>query len=182
LHEILNAIPHDVKTLIDVGCGKGIVGALVRIYRNANRLVGIDIWADYLEFCKRFNFYDELYQIDLRKMPLPFGDKEFEVATCIEVIEHLPKLEGERLLDELERIAKNVIVSTPSRKFLNENQTEENPFQQHQSFWAINDFKKRGYKVRGAGYLKAVNLQADLRILTSRIPTLFSFLIAKKET
>ncbi|KPV63929.1 MAG: hypothetical protein AOA66_0507 [Candidatus Bathyarchaeota archaeon BA2] len=56
LHEILKAIPHNVKTLIDVGCGRGIVGALVRVYRNADRLVGIDIRTDYLDFVRNTIF------------------------------------------------------------------------------------------------------------------------------
>jgi len=34
LHELLEEIPKDMESLIDVGCGRGIVGAMTRIYRN----------------------------------------------------------------------------------------------------------------------------------------------------
>jgi len=178
LHELLNVIPKDIKTLVDVGCGKGIVGALVRIYRKANRLVGIDIRQDYLDFCKKHNFYDEIYKVDLRRLPLPFRTKEFELVACVEVIEHLTKTEGNKLLGELERIAENVIISTPS--YWHPNIKSENPFRWHRSLWKIEDFKKRGYKVRGAGRLKAFNVPIHSRILTSRRPNLFQVLIAKK--
>jgi len=106
LHNILNAIPIDVGSLIDVGCGKGIFGALCRIYRNPNRLVGIDVFKEYLDFCRKMKFQDDLYEHDLRQNSLRFNDKEFNVATCIEVTEHLPKNRGINLLNELERIAR----------------------------------------------------------------------------
>jgi len=150
LHEILSRIPVDVKSLIDVGCGRGIIGALNRIYRSPKRLVGIDAFKEYLDFCLEMNFYDELYERDLRQTPLPFNDKEFDVATCIEVIEHLPKSKGVSLLHELERIAKIVIITTPNVSF-SQDPYDNNPFQRHLSRWSVKDFTKRGYKVRGVG-------------------------------
>jgi len=150
LHEILNLIPIDVVSLIDLGCGRGVIGALVRIYRAPKRIVGIDVFKEYLDFCREMSFYDELYEYDLRKAPLPFEDKEFDVATCIEVIEHLPKKAGERLLEELERIANKVIVTTPN-VFFPQDAYDRNPFQRHISKWSTHDFTKRGYKVKGIG-------------------------------
>jgi len=150
LHEILNNIPIHVESLIDVGCGRGIIGALVRIYRNAKRLVGIEIFKKNLDFCRQMNFYDELYEYDLKQIPLPFNNKEFEAATCIEVIEHLPKNKGINLLNELERIAKMIIITTPNVPF-SQRDYDNNPFQRHLSSWSVKDFIKRGYKVKGVG-------------------------------
>ncbi len=118
LYDILKLIPINVKSLIDIGCGRGIIGAIVRIYREPTRLVGIDIFRPYLDFCHKMNVYDELYERDLRKTHLPFDEKEFDVAACIEVIEHIPKENGLKLLKELERIAKTVIVSAPKVFFV----------------------------------------------------------------
>ena len=50
LHELLEEIPKGVESLIDVGCGRGIVGAMTRIYRTPKRLVGVDIFQDYIDF------------------------------------------------------------------------------------------------------------------------------------
>ena len=94
LHKLLEEIPKDVESLIDVGCGRGIVGAMTRICRTPERLVGVDIFQDYIDFCKKFSIYDELHRLDLRKTLLPFRNSEFSVATCIETIEHLPKKAG----------------------------------------------------------------------------------------
>jgi len=168
LPDILRLIPVDVKSLIDVGCGRGIIGALVRIYRDPKRLVGIDIFKPYLDFCRKMNFYDELYERNLMETPLPFDGKEFDVATCIEVIEHIPKENGLRLLEELERIAKIVIVSAPNIYFP-QKAYDNNIFQRHVSEWCVKDFRKRGYNVLGVG---------DFVVFGRRIPYL-SFLFSK---
>ena len=134
LHELLEEIPKNVESLIDIGCGRGIVGAMTRIYRTPKRLVGVDIFQEYVDFCKKYTIYDELHCLDIRKIPLPFKDQEFCVATCIETIEHLPKKQGEQLLEELQRIADTVIVSTPSSFFKQpKSHTEHNPHQEHVS-------------------------------------------------
>lgn len=180
LHELLEEIPKDVDSLIDVGCGRGIVGAMTCIYRTPRRLVGVDIFQNYIDFCKKYSIYDELHCLDLRQTPLPFRDNEFSVATCIETIEHLPKKHGEKLLDELYRIADTVIVSTPAVFFRQpKNHVGRNPFQEHVSKWTVEDFKKRGYEVRGVGELALHTLAIPTRKLSCRFPRLHQFLLAK---
>jgi len=182
LHELLEAVPEDVESLIDVGCGRGIVGALTRIYRNPTRLVGVDIFPPYIEFCKKFNLYDEIHLMDLRQIPLPFKNHEFDVATCIEVIEHLHKEYGEKLLDELQRIADTIIVSTPSHYFEQpKHHVDRNPFQAHVSSWSVSDFRKRGYEVRGVGNITIHGFAIPTRKLTWRFPRLYQFLLAKRK-
>ena len=181
LNNLMDLVPADVESLVDGGCGRGIVGALMRIYRNASRTVGLDVWQPYINFCKHYKLYDELYVIELGKDPLPFGNKEFEVATCVETIEHLPRNEGKELLTELERIAETVIVSTPSHFFRND-AFDENPYERHLSRWTVTDFRERRYNVVGVGeYSFPVrSLPLPVQKLSSRIPQLFRFLLAKK--
>ena len=182
LHELLEEIPKDVESLIDVGCGRGIVGAITRIYRTPKRLVGIDIFQDYIDFCKKYSIYDEVLRLDLRSAQLPFNDREFSVATCIETIEHLPRQQGEKLLNELHRIADLVIVSTPSAFFRQpKSHVKSNPFQAHVSKWTVEDFRKRGYDVKGVGELTAHKLAIPTRKLTCRFPRLHQFLLAKSK-
>ena len=186
LSEILKLIPINVKSLIDIGCGRGIIGAIVRIYRELNRLVGIDIFKPYLDFCHKINVYDELYELDLRKIPLPFDEKEFDVAACIEVIEHVPKENGLKLLKELERIAKIVIVSAPN-VFFYQKAYDNNPFQKHVSEWRVKDFTKQGYKVLGVGnFIVFGRYNPYLSTLLSKfsymMPTFSDTLLAYKTT
>jgi SAM-dependent methyltransferase len=150
---ILGAIPEDARTLLDVGCGPGLIGAMCRIYRNMERQVGLDGHRPALDVCRRHSFYDECIETRLEGRPLPFADGEFDVATCIEVVEHLPTGDGLALLGELERVARHVVVSTPNG-FLKQDELEENPLQRHRSGWTPAQFRRRGYRVYGVGGMK----------------------------
>lgn len=144
LADLLKLIPNNVNSLLDVGCGRGIVGALMRIYRNPKRLVAVDAFQPVLAFCLQHKLYDEYVTANLARLPLPFSNGEFDVATCVEVIEHLPKKAGVKLLDELERVANKVIVTTPEF-FFHQSCFDENHFQAHLSVWTVNDFAEKGY-------------------------------------
>ena len=147
---ILAALPVDTPSLLDVGCGTGIIGALCRVYRDVDRLVGIDAHGPSLALCRRHAFYDLCVEASLDAGPLPFANREFAVATAVEVIEHLTKSAGLALLAELERVADLVIVTTPCG-FMPQGELMSNPLQRHQSGWTPADFTRRGYTVRGVG-------------------------------
>jgi ubiquinone/menaquinone biosynthesis C-methylase UbiE len=182
---ILGVIPKEMCSLVDIGCGRGIIGALCRIYREPTRLVGVDVYAPYLEFCKKYKFYDEYVQWDIEKLPLPFKENEFEVATCIEVIEHLPKNSGEELLNELERIARRVIITTPT-SFFEQAEYDQNTHQRHISLWRVGDFRKRNYKIYGVGKLIVRGrtlrcISTALESITRYIPSLSSLQLCIKD-
>lgn len=187
LHLILAQIPKTTESLVDVGCGRGIIGALCRIYREPKRLVGIDVYEPYLEFCRQYKLYDEVIGwnlIDLRSEYLPFEEKEFDVATCVEVIEHLPRDVGIKLLDELERVARRVVVTTPNCYFEQE-AYDKNPYQRHVSSWSVSDFKKRGFTVMGWG-MKILGrriryLSQGAGEMTRYLPNIALFLICTKD-
>ena len=146
----LHLVPLEVKNVLDIGCGRGIVGALIRIYREPDKIVGVDAFEPYISFCRKTGQYTELLNLDVRTASLPFSNDEFDLGTALEVIEHMPRADGARLLDELERVSKLVVVSTPNR-FFRQGSYDENPFQQHRARWTVNDFVQRGYSVYGAG-------------------------------
>jgi hypothetical protein len=117
------------------------------------RTVGMGAYDPYLEGVRARRLYDEVVKWRLEEAPLPFRDRESEVVTCIEVIEHLPRDAGERLLDELERIAGRVVISTPNW-FFDQEKLDGNPLQAHRSLWRERDFTARGYAVTGVGGMK----------------------------
>ena len=99
------------RSVLDVGCGEGVL-----THRWAQRLegrvVGIDLDDPHLraEWATR-----RAPNLEFRAMPaedLPFGDGEFDLATAIEVLEHVPA--PERTLAEMARVAaRHLIVSVP---------------------------------------------------------------------
>ena len=143
----LAELPLYARSILDVGCGRGFVGCIARIYRDPERLVGIDAFGEYLDFCRSLNVYSELRKLDLRQTPLPFLNKAFDAVVALEVIEHLDMESGLALLQEMERIGGRVIISTPAQ-FVTQGAYDNNPQQQHRSLWSLEDFRKRGYNTR----------------------------------
>lgn len=136
-------------TIADLGCGKGVNGFLIRIsrYLQGAKIIGVEINEDYIKFCNKYNIYDEIIK---RKLPtLSFKTKSVELVLCTEVIEHLNKKSGIKLLGEIDRICTGrSIVTTPNIFF---ETMPGDPDDKHLSLWTINDFRSRGYRVYGLG-------------------------------
>jgi 2-polyprenyl-3-methyl-5-hydroxy-6-metoxy-1,4-benzoquinol methylase len=135
--------------VVDLGCGKGINGFLIRAsrYLHDAKVIGLEINEDYINFCKQHNIYNEIIK---KKLPiLPFKNKTIELIICTEVIEHLTRKDGTKLLDEIDRTCNGrAIVSTPNIFFETMPGDSDD---RHLSLWTVEDFKSRGYKVYGLG-------------------------------
>ncbi len=130
----------DIKTLLDVGCGMGYLKVFGEHYS-----IGVDIHRESLEISSKTGRYKGLIQCDVRR--IPFANKSFDGVICSEVIEHLPKEDGDVLIDSIENIARKlVIITTPWGADLLERYSF-NPYMQHISGWLPQEFKKRGYKI-----------------------------------
>ena len=100
------------ESLLDVGCGEGV---LTQRWANAlapRRVVGIDLDDPLLaaEWARRSA--PNLTYIAQRAERLPFADGEFDVATAIEVLEHVP--DPAHTVAEMARCAaRHVLISVP---------------------------------------------------------------------
>jgi 2-polyprenyl-3-methyl-5-hydroxy-6-metoxy-1,4-benzoquinol methylase len=100
------------QSLLDVGCGEGVLVHRWALSMPQARLVGIDLeeqsiqagWAEH-----------QAPNLDYRTMPaedLPFAEDEFELASAIEVLEHVP--DPEHTVAEMARCAsRHLLVSVP---------------------------------------------------------------------
>ncbi len=134
--------------VLDIGCGYGATGLYIRTrtYKNGwCHLVGIDPFQEYVSLQRRMNIYDEVYQ-DYGEN-LEFLDKEFDIAIAQHTIEHCTKEIGFKLLDNMERMAKRVIICTPNG-YTESGPLDNNQDNHHRSGWHSEDFKKRGYHTR----------------------------------
>lgn len=79
---------------------------------------------------------------------LPFRDGAFDGAIALDVLEHLEKEDGLRLIGEMERVSRiRCVIFTPNG-FLPQS-AEGVPTQVHRSGWTVGDLMDRGYRVRG---------------------------------
>lgn len=144
----LNRVPVTVSSVLDLGAGRGVVGALMQVYREPSSLHGVEIHKPYAEFASRF--YTSVTVGDALDALSTFPSDSFEIVTCFEMIEHLPKERGYKLLREMERVGQIVFLSTPA-KFFPQEEYDDNVHQRHLSLWTAREFRKHGYRVRGFG-------------------------------
>ncbi len=109
-------IPEDVRSVADIGCGNGLF--LNHLATTApgrfSRLCGVDRSRSALE-----HVGTEKLQCSIER--LPFFDGEFDMATCLEVLEHLPVSIYGTALSEVARISrKYVFISVPNDQDLEE--------------------------------------------------------------
>ena len=99
-------------SILDVGCGEGVLTEQWADELGGGRIVGIDLDDPKLkaEWAKRRRPNLE-YRVE-DATHLSFGDDEFDMATAIEVLEHVP--EPERTVAEMARVAGRwLLVSVP---------------------------------------------------------------------
>ncbi|MCL2768696.1 MAG: class I SAM-dependent methyltransferase [Solirubrobacterales bacterium] len=97
---------------LDVGCGEGVVVHRWARQRPSTRFVGIDLEEDSIQAGWDRHRAPNLEYRTMAAEALPFADGEFELASAIEVLEHLPH--PERALAEMARCARgHLLVSVP---------------------------------------------------------------------
>lgn len=111
LDELLaRADPH---SLLDVGCGEGVlVHRWAQRLGESTRVLGIDLEEDSIQAGWAQRTAPNLEYRVMGAESLPFARDEFDLATAIEVLEHVP--DPERTLSEMARCAqRHLLVSVP---------------------------------------------------------------------
>ena len=100
------------RSLLDVGCGEGVLTEQWAESLGSARVVGIDLDDDKLRAEWETRRRPNLEFRAEEATRLPFADGEFDVATAIEVLEHVP--DPEATVAEMARVAERwVLVSVP---------------------------------------------------------------------
>lgn len=145
------------QSVLDVGKGFGKYGMLLHEYvgldisrriepsrslKEQSRLnidaveVDADLLMPHLE-----HFYRHVYRGDVAAIQeeLP----RYDLVLMVDVIEHIPKATGERLLRYWLERNEPVLVSTPVAFF--EQHLFQSPHEEHVSHWAASDFRRLGH-------------------------------------
>ncbi|MBI5311220.1 MAG: methyltransferase domain-containing protein, partial [Actinobacteria bacterium] len=99
-------------SILDVGCGEGVLTHKWAERLGDGRIVGIDLDEPELKAAWEHRQRDNLEYRTVEATTLPFADNEFEMTAAIEVLEHVP--EPASTIAEMARVASRyVLVSVP---------------------------------------------------------------------
>jgi len=101
------------KHILDLGCGAGEFSAILR--QQGGVPVCLDINFNNIQRLKALGLPAFIHNLN---QGLPFSNESFDLAVCLEVIEHIPQ--AEFLLSEIYRVLKkggNLVLSTPNAAY-----------------------------------------------------------------
>lgn len=105
LGPLLDQIDLDhITTVLEIGCGAGIVAATLREKYNMN-VTGTDVDPEQIEIAKKYHQENEslrFFEADATR--LPFGDQEFDVVLSLQVLHHIG--DWQAVLGEVNRVLK----------------------------------------------------------------------------
>lgn len=125
------------KKILDIGIGAGKYGVLAKEYIGPTQLDGIEAHADYINDLHRY-VYDTLYIQNT--MSFPFHEKIYDLYLMIDIIEHLEKEDGKKLLN---MIPGDIIVSTPKEFYQDDCQ---DIWEKHKSLWSEEDLSEYNHE------------------------------------
>ena len=130
--------------VLDVGCGN----ASPMRFIVKTHLTGLDGYAPALEEARRQGTHNEYYLGNVTQLGRLFTPRKFDACIALDVIEHLHKDDGWRMLEDMERLAiRRVVIFTPNG-FVPQ-KSKDGDLQEHLSGWTADEMRARGYRVLG---------------------------------
>jgi predicted TPR repeat methyltransferase len=101
----------EAESVLDVGCGTGLVGRALRARGFAGQILGLDLSQASLEIARQCGAYDSLERGDLQQR-LVLGDDSVDAVVCVGVMTYLPDVEA--VWREFARVARpgGIVVAT----------------------------------------------------------------------
>jgi len=135
------------ESLLDVGCGAD--SPVQYLQHRVAHLVGVDGFQRSIDASREKRIHDDYRCIDILHIGRTFARDSFDCVLASDVIEHLNKDDGYRLVEQMESIArKKSIIFTPNG-FLAQGEHSDNPLQRHRSGWTVAEMRQLGYNVIG---------------------------------
>ncbi len=151
-------------SLLDVGCGEGVVTERFAERLGEGRVVGVDPGGDQLRAEWERHERPNVEYLAASADALPFADGEFEAAGAIEVLEHVP--EPSVALREMARVARggHLLLSVPREPLWRALNLARG------AYWGslgntpghVNHFSRRGFTRLAAEHGEVVELRSPL--------------------
>jgi SAM-dependent methyltransferase len=147
------------KSILDVGCGLGLYGVLCRIHLDLyydvefyKKLEGAIRWQtqiDGIEGCKNYLpfipcwAYDHVYAGDAKNILPTLPDNHYDLVLILAMIEHLTEDQGIKLIGQLKRVGRAIILSVP--KHWQAQRIPGYPLETHRSHWTEQALRDAGF-------------------------------------
>ena len=170
---MLNKIPLDTRSVLDVGAGKGIFGFILRNTRDLTTLDAVE------PFEHGLGHYDNVWKQTWQEWFENNREKKYDIVVAFEMIEHLTREDAMNFLKQVKCISKKAIIVTPI-KFERQEEYEQNVYQTHRSLMTAEDFRLNGFNVEILGTLNKFRTLS--RIVYNRKLRSFMKMVGVKET
>ena len=130
-------------SVLDLGCG---YNSLIQIC-DVPFSIGVELFEPYVEESRKKGIHHQCIKADIRK--IEFNPKTFDAIIFLEVLEHLTKEEGYRLIKNAEKWARKKIILTTPNGYLNQDVYDNNHLQEHKTGWQVEELKNLGFKIYG---------------------------------
>jgi SAM-dependent methyltransferase len=135
-------------TVLDLGCGKNSPLQHLKVIFS----VGVDSFYPYLEESRQKLIHNAYIYADIKS--IEFMPKSFDVVIALDVLEHLDRTNGYKLIQKMELLARKKIILFCPNGYVNQDEYDCNPGQKHLSAWNTDDLRKLGFKVNGINGFK----------------------------
>lgn len=135
------------KSVFDIGVGYGNIGNYTKKILPNCKIYGVEIFAPYLNYKNGipFSVYDSIILGDI----IDLSDKLWKVdlISAFDVIEHLERQDGIKVIKQLQRVAKKgVIVTVPIIDYP-QGEVFGNIHETHLTQWKVKEMEKIGGKI-----------------------------------
>jgi SAM-dependent methyltransferase len=150
------------NSVLDVGCGS----APTLRQLGVAHCVGLEGYQPAVEEARRRNTQDEIIHGNAGDLTRLFQPRQFDACIAMDVIEHLPKEAGLKLMRDMELIAKKKVVFFTPSGFLPQSHSANDDLEEHLSGWEAEEMSRHGYRV--FGMLGPKNLRGEYHALKRR--------------
>ncbi|MCA9379041.1 methyltransferase domain-containing protein [Candidatus Dojkabacteria bacterium] len=140
------------ESLLDIGCGGNSPAA--KAARQLKYSMGVDGFGPAVDGSRQAKTHTENKQMNILNVAREFKPKSFDCVVALDLIEHQTKEEGEKLLRDMESIAKKKVVIFTPNGFVHQGEYDGNDFQIHKSGWTAAEMRARGFRVYGLNGLR----------------------------
>src|SRR6185437_4825793 len=133
------------QSVLDIGCGASPTMRQLGI----PKIIGVEGYKPSADRARQLKTHDEIIETDVRQLNQCFQPKQFDACVALDVIEHLEKADGLKLMQSMESIAKKTVIFFTPSGYLPQRRTANDDLQEHLSGWEPDEMRSYGYRVSG---------------------------------